>query len=65
MKNIIDLSGRKILVTGASSGIGRETAMLLGSMGASVVLTGRDENALTETLGNMPGGGKKTLFHNM
>ena len=63
MKNIIDLSGRKILVTGASSGIGRETAMLLGSMGASVVLTGRDENALTETLGNMSeGGGKKHYF---
>lgn len=57
MRNIIDLSGRKILVTGASSGIGRETAVLLGNMGASVVLTGRDESALTETLGNMPRGG--------
>lgn len=62
MKNIIDLSGRKILVTGASSGIGRETAVLLGNMGASVVLTGRDESALTETLGNMPRGGDKHHF---
>lgn len=49
MKNIIDLSGKKILVTGASSGIGRETAILLGQVGADVILLGRNESALQET----------------
>lgn len=45
----MDLSGRTILVTGASSGIGRETALLLGTLGARVVLTGRDAGRLAET----------------
>jgi NAD(P)-dependent dehydrogenase (short-subunit alcohol dehydrogenase family) len=38
----MDLAGRGIVVTGASSGIGRETAILLSQLGASVILTGRD-----------------------
>lgn len=35
-----------ILVTGATGGIGKATAQLLGGMGASLVLTGRDETKL-------------------
>jgi NAD(P)-dependent dehydrogenase (short-subunit alcohol dehydrogenase family) len=41
-----DLSGRVALVTGASSGLGRETARALASVGARVILAGRDEDKL-------------------
>ncbi|EJN09799.1 SDR family NAD(P)-dependent oxidoreductase [Herbaspirillum sp. YR522] len=37
-----DLAGRRILVVGASAGIGRATAVLLANLGAQVVLNGRD-----------------------
>jgi NAD(P)-dependent dehydrogenase (short-subunit alcohol dehydrogenase family) len=57
MINPLDMSGRTILVTGASSGIGRETALLLGRLGARVVLNGRSEERLRETLAGMEGEG--------
>src|SRR5205807_8419172 len=37
----VDLSGRVALVTGASTGLGLETARALASAGAAVVVTGR------------------------
>lgn len=48
--NPLDLSGKLILVTGASSGIGRAAAIALSRLGARVVLAGRREPALAETL---------------
>lgn len=45
----MDLSGRKILITGASSGIGQATAILLDSLGAKTVLCGRNEQRLSQT----------------
>jgi NAD(P)-dependent dehydrogenase (short-subunit alcohol dehydrogenase family) len=42
-------TGRVAIVTGASSGIGRATAITLGRAGASVVVVGRDQTALGET----------------
>lgn len=44
-----ELTGRRILVTGASSGIGRACAIAAAELGASVVLTGRRSDALEET----------------
>lgn len=57
MKNIVDLSGRRVLVTGASSGIGRACAVMAAELGASVILNGRREDALAETLKMCPGDG--------
>lgn len=48
-----DLCGKRILVTGASSGIGREAAIQLSQLGASVVLVGRSEDRLTQMLGEL------------
>lgn len=47
--NLIDLKGRRVLVTGASSGIGRACAVLASQLGATVVLTARRKTALEET----------------
>lgn len=47
--NPMSLSGRRVLVTGASSGIGRATAVLAAALGARVVLTGRRSDALART----------------
>jgi NAD(P)-dependent dehydrogenase (short-subunit alcohol dehydrogenase family) len=43
------LSGKTILITGASSGIGRAAACMISHSGASVVITGRDEKRLAST----------------
>ena len=47
--NPMSLAGRRVLVTGASSGIGRATAVLAAALGARVVLTGRREDELSRT----------------
>lgn len=49
MKNPMDMTGKRVLVTGAGSGIGRATAILLSELGASTVLVGRDAAKLTVT----------------
>ena len=56
MFNPMDLTGKRILVTGASSGIGRACAIMASRLGASVVMVARDAGRLEETLGQMPAG---------
>ena len=47
----LGLRGKKALVTGASSGIGRATALALAAEGVSVALSARRETQLKETAG--------------
>jgi NAD(P)-dependent dehydrogenase (short-subunit alcohol dehydrogenase family) len=47
------MANRTILVTGASSGIGRATAALIARCGGRLVLLGRDEARLTQTLNSL------------
>jgi NAD(P)-dependent dehydrogenase (short-subunit alcohol dehydrogenase family) len=56
------LHGKSVLVTGASSGIGRAVAVECARAGASVVISGRDQQRLDETLAlmNEAGGVKHT-----
>lgn len=49
MYNPFSLENKKILVTGASSGIGKAIAIECSKMGAEVIITGRNEQRLTET----------------
>ncbi len=49
------------LVTGASSGIGREVAIALGTLGANVVALGRDEDALADTQARIEQAGGRCL----
>lgn len=57
LNNPYSLEGKTILVTGASSGIGRATAVECSKMGASVVITGRNRERLDETLSMLEGEG--------
>ncbi len=57
MLNPLDLSGRTILVAGASSGIGRETAVLVSQLGGRVILVARDAGRLEQTRGQLVGTG--------
>jgi NAD(P)-dependent dehydrogenase (short-subunit alcohol dehydrogenase family) len=50
-----NLTGKTILVTGASSGIGRQTAVLASRLGAKLFITGRDEGKLAETYNSLEG----------
>lgn len=57
MKNIVDLSDKTILVSGASSGIGAETAVLCSEIGAKIVLVARREDKLMEVFQKLQGDG--------
>jgi len=46
MFKLVDLSNKHIVITGASSGIGREVALLVNKLGAKVSLIGRKKDLL-------------------
>lgn len=56
MTNPFSLEGKNVLVTGASSGIGRAIAVTCSKMGANVYLNGRNKERLEETLSLMLSG---------
>jgi NAD(P)-dependent dehydrogenase (short-subunit alcohol dehydrogenase family) len=54
-RNLFDISGKYILITGASSGIGREIAKVLAAQGAILAISGRNEQELEKTLQMLEG----------
>ena len=62
MYNPYSLVGKTILVTGASSGIGKGIAIEISKMGASVVITGRNEERLNETFQQLEGNNHKKVL---
>lgn len=59
--NPFSLVGKQILVTGASSGIGKGIALACAKMGATVIITGRNVERLNETLSLMSEGVHKAI----
>src|SRR3954468_23341642 len=56
-----NLAGRTVLVTGAGSGIGRETALLSAQRGADLVICDVDDNGLAETASRVRALGRDVL----
>lgn len=62
MYNPYSLEGKTILVTGASSGIGRATAIECSKLGAKILLTARNESRLSQTLNELDGVGHQMVL---
>lgn len=57
MGNYLNFKNKKIVVTGASSGIGRQTAIALSQLGASIFLIARREDKLKDVMAELDGSG--------
>lgn len=57
--NPYSLESKTILVTGASSGIGQTTAVECSKLGANLIITGRNESRLSQTLDKLEGSNHK------
>jgi len=62
--NPYSLEGKTVLITGASSGIGQETAVQCSKLGAKVVITGRDAERLKQTYDMLEGDGHIQILAN-
>lgn len=62
MENPLNFAEKKFLVTGASSGIGKETAIYLSRLGARLVITGRNEEHLKQTYQCLDGNYHKMIL---
>lgn len=60
--NPFSLKAKTILVTGASSGIGQETAIQCSKMGAKIIITARNEERLNETFSQLEGDGHQRII---
>jgi NAD(P)-dependent dehydrogenase (short-subunit alcohol dehydrogenase family) len=53
MKNLFDLTGKVVLVTGASSGMGKAIAEAMGVFGAKIIVSSNDTEGGIETVNNL------------
>jgi short-subunit dehydrogenase len=53
----MELDGRKVLLTGATGGLGRAIAKALAGRGATLVLSSRKAGELEQLAGSLPGAG--------
>ena len=60
--NAFDLKGKTVLVTGASSGLGRQTAITASEYGARLIITGRNPERLDETFRALQGEGHQQVL---
>jgi len=59
----LDLAGRRVLITGASQGIGRACALKLATTGAAVAVAARNQDKLNELASEITAaGGKAAVF---
>ena len=65
MINPMDLTGKRILVTGATGGMGRETSLVLSKLGARVVMCDMNEEALKATYDTLEGEGHSMYTFNL
>jgi len=61
MYNPFSLYGKIVLITGASSGIGRTTAIECAKMGAKLIITARNEERLMECFSKLDGSGHQMI----
>lgn len=62
MYNPYSLEGKTIFITGASSGIGKSAAIECSKLGATVIITARNEERLKETLSQLEGDNHKMII---
>ena len=53
MKNNLDLNNKNIIITGASSGIGRQCAITFSKFGANIILIARNKEKLEQTFNKL------------
>lgn len=65
MDNPFSLIDKTILITGASSGIGRVCALICADAGAKLIITGRNKERLFQTFNSLSGTGHKMVIANL
>ena len=62
MRSIFSLTGKTILITGASSGIGKAVAQQCAVAGATCIITARNKPRLKHTLDSLEGEGHQVVI---
>lgn len=60
--NLFNIAGKTILITGASSGLGKEIAIQCSKAGANVIITGRNQEKLQETFSQLDSKSNASIF---